>query len=78
MLVYVLGLEDEFSLDAPASEPKALTDGDVYTLIGHAHVLRGDGEEDMPKWFMELALRMAIIIGDNALADRVRALQEQP
>jgi hypothetical protein len=57
-----------------ASEPKALTDSDVYTLIGHADYLRGIGQEDMPKWCMELAERIARTIGDKALADRAAAL----
>lgn len=51
-----------------------LTDSDVFTLIGHADYLRGMGQEDMPKWCMDLAVRIAHAIGDSALADRTRAL----
>ena len=61
----------------PASEQKALTDSDVYTLIGHADYLRGIGQEDMPTWCMGLAERIARTIGDKALADRTALLADR-
>ncbi|WP_185722939.1 MULTISPECIES: hypothetical protein [unclassified Burkholderia] len=59
---------------------KTLTDSDVYTLIGHAEMLRGRGETDMPVWCLDLAYRIAIGI-DESLAARVAELRvkcEQP
>ncbi|WP_176331568.1 hypothetical protein [Burkholderia vietnamiensis] len=59
---------------------KTLTDGDVYTLIGHAELLRGRGETDMPAWCLDLAHRIAIGI-DESLAARVAEIRvkcEQP
>lgn len=50
-----------------------LTDSDVFTLIGHAELLRGQGEADMPAWCLGLAHRIALGI-DEALAARVEAL----
>lgn len=59
------------STDSVHNPVHKLTDGDVYTLIGHASLLRGEGKQDMPTWFMGLAHRIALTIGDKALADRV-------
>ncbi|WP_240049387.1 hypothetical protein [Burkholderia thailandensis] len=59
---------------------KTLTDSDVYTLIGHAELLRGRGETDMPAWCLDLAHRIAIGI-DESLVARVAELRvkcEQP
>lgn len=59
---------------------KTLTDSDVYTLIGHAELLRGRGEIDMPVWCLDLAHRIAIGI-DESLAARVAEIRvkcEQP
>ncbi|MEN8511993.1 hypothetical protein [Burkholderia sp. RS02] len=50
-----------------------LTDSDVFALIGHAELLRGRGETDMPAWCMDLAHRIAARI-DPALESRVEAL----
>ncbi len=47
-----------------------LTEDDVYTLIGHAVFLRGNGQEDMPKYFEGLAYRIAISLGDTELAKK--------
>lgn len=58
----------------PVNEQQTLTDGDVFTLIGHAENLRAMGQSDMPAWFMGLAERIAETIGDKALADRARSL----
>ncbi|WP_236872945.1 hypothetical protein [Burkholderia sp. LA-2-3-30-S1-D2] len=51
-----------------------LTVSDVFALIGHAKLLRGRGESDMPAWRMDLAYRIAARI-DPALASRVEALK---
>jgi hypothetical protein len=61
-------------LPPPPASTNRLTDSDVYTLIGHASLLRGNGEVDMPAWFMDLAKRIALIIGDKELAGRVDAI----
>ncbi|AOK61955.1 hypothetical protein WM29_22750 [Burkholderia ubonensis] len=64
---------------AGAGHPE-LTDSDVFTLIGHAELLHGRGETDMPAWCMGLARRIAVGI-DESLALRVEALatrHEQP
>jgi len=61
-------------LAATQPSAEAMTDGDVYTLIGHAELLRGNGETDMPAWFMGLAERIATAIGNKALAQRVRGI----
>lgn len=57
---------------AGAGHPE-LTDSDVFTLIGHAELLHGRGETDMPAWCMGLARRIAVGI-DESLALRVEAL----
>ncbi|MBU9200149.1 hypothetical protein KTD31_01860 [Burkholderia multivorans] len=53
-----------------------LTDGDVFTLIGHAEWLRGNGAEDMPDWCLGLASRIAQGI-DPYLARRVNDIREE-
>jgi hypothetical protein len=55
------------------SNNNLLTEGDVFTLIGHAELLRGRGETDMPAWFLRLAHQIALGI-DESLALRVEAL----
>ncbi|HDR9105433.1 TPA: hypothetical protein QDB04_002274 [Burkholderia vietnamiensis] len=52
------------------------SDGDVFTLIGHADWLRGNGAEDMPDWCLDLAFRIAQGI-DPHLASRVNAIREK-
>ena len=54
----------------------ALTDSDVFTLIGHANILRDHGESDMPSWILDLAQRIARKI-DPALADRVADIAKE-
>lgn len=49
-----------------------LTEDDVFTLMGHAAVLRMDGQREMPNFFYDLAARIAIARGDEAAARRVR------
>ncbi|WP_231130884.1 hypothetical protein [Burkholderia vietnamiensis] len=61
---------------APAAARERLTESDVFTLIGHAGLLRGCGETDMPAWCLGLAHRIAVGI-DASLALRVEALKEQ-
>ncbi|WP_338340153.1 hypothetical protein [Burkholderia vietnamiensis] len=61
---------------APAAAREGLTESDVFTLIGHAGLLRGCGETDMPAWCLGLAHRIAVGI-DASLALRVEALKEQ-
>ncbi|WP_434717175.1 hypothetical protein P5X00_35890 [Paraburkholderia sp. A2RO-4L] len=56
--------------------PSLLTDGDVFTLIGHADWLRGNGAEDMPDWCLDLAFRIAHGI-DPYLARRVNEIREK-
>jgi hypothetical protein len=56
---------------------EALTESDVYTLIGHAEFLRLQGKEDMPRFFLDLAERIARVRGDNAGADRCAALLQR-
>jgi len=51
-----------------------LTDNDVYTLMGHAAYLRGLGQTDMPRYFFDLAVRIAEQRGDRALAEQVKAV----
>jgi len=48
-----------------------LTEDDVFTLLGHAAVLHGDGQRDMPAYFFGLAERIALALGDAAMAQRV-------
>lgn len=54
-----------------------LTDYDVHTLLGYAHFLIGNGETDMPDYFLDLAGRIARAIGDNDLAAKVGELAER-
>lgn len=61
--------------DAPAAQ--TLTEDDVFTLIGHAIGLHGDGKRDMPAYFMQLAERVAMARGDKTAAQRVRDLMQQ-
>jgi hypothetical protein len=56
---------------------EALTESDVYTLIGHAEFLRLQGKEDMPRFFLDLAERIARVRGHNAGADRCAALRQR-
>lgn len=55
-----------------------LTEEDVYTLLGDAEVRRSRGETDMPKYLLELAERIALTIGNKALAERVVKLRDAP
>ncbi|CFK42777.1 gp41 [Burkholderia pseudomallei] len=59
---------------AQADARVGLTDSDVFTLIGHAELLRGRGETDMPAWCLGLAHRIAFGI-DKALAARVAEIR---
>jgi len=52
---------------------KDITDEDVFTLIGHAETLRGQGQTDMPAYCYDLAYRIAVDL-DPALAKRVEEL----
>jgi hypothetical protein len=47
---------------------------DVYTLIGHAEGLKAEGKRDMPAYFYDLAERLARLVGDAPMAERVAAL----
>ena len=44
----------------------------VYTLMGHAAGLYAQGQHDMPRWFYELAEKIARTHVDDVHADRVR------
>lgn len=61
---------------SPALAQQAVTGDDVYTLIGHAEVLRSRGETDMSAYIFDLAKRIALTIGDRHLADRCDALAQ--
>lgn len=67
---------DEHAEDCTAwsADEAVLTDRDVFTLMGHAEFLRGQGQTDMPAYLWKLAARIARAIGDEALEARVRAL----
>lgn len=58
--------------------PAGLTDDDVHTLIGHGAFLSGQGQHDMPAYFMGLAERIAQAIGNRALAERCKQLAASP
>lgn len=47
-----------------------LAGSDFYTLVGHAHYLEMQGQDDLPKYFLELAGRIATAIGEKDLAAR--------
>jgi hypothetical protein len=47
---------------------------DVYALIGHAEGLKAEGKRDMPAYFYDLAERLARLVGDAPMAERVAAL----
>ncbi|WP_175920345.1 hypothetical protein [Burkholderia pyrrocinia] len=57
-----------------AAQQPELTDSDVFTLIGHAELLHGRGETDMPAWCLDLAHRIANGI-DESLAARVAEIK---
>lgn len=48
----------------------------VFTLIGHAEVLAGEGNQDMPRWFYRLAETIARAHVDEATAQRVQEMNE--
>lgn len=56
----------------PQAEDRAYWTNAVFTLIGHAAALQGDGARDMPAWLYELAERIAREHIDEAHAKRVR------
>jgi len=78
----IIGLVDPWPVAASPSaaaqadaKDAAFTDGDVFTLIGHAEYLRRvEGQTDMPAWFFGLAERIATCIGDEALRQRTAEL----
>lgn len=55
-------------------ENSRLTIDDVHTIIGHAVALRLDGKEDMPRYFLGLAERIAELLGDAEFARKTRAV----
>ena len=68
---------------AGAEVREAVSENDVYTLIGHAEYLRKvRGEEDMPKFFDGLARRLLSALRANASpapgSDAVREAAEHP
>lgn len=59
-----------------AQQPSGeVTDSDIYTLLGHAELLRAEGQTDMPDWFLEFAWRLASGI-DVTLAARVAEIRD--
>lgn len=61
--------------DARVREATAhLSQDDVNVLVGQAIVMRGDGLQDMPAFFFDLAARLSLALGDAAAADRIRSL----
>lgn len=63
---------------APAAAVPEVTRQDVYTLIGHSAGLKLRGENDMPDYFMDLAGKLARLLGDRALSDRIAAMAAAP
>jgi hypothetical protein len=61
----------------PTEGPALLTEDDVFTLMGHAEVLRGDGQADMPTYFGGLAGRIARAIGRIDLAEKSAAIESK-
>lgn len=57
------------ALSATPQVPE-ITDQDVYTLIGQSRICAMKGETDMPSYFMELAAKLARLVGDQGLAHR--------
>jgi hypothetical protein len=53
-----------------------IADGDVFALIGHAELLRGLGQQDMPNYFYELAARLAKVVGDGELVRRSEEMRD--
>ena len=53
-----------------------LTESDAFALIGHAVLLQGQGETDMPAFFRDLAARIFEAMGDPAAAIRARSSME--
>lgn len=51
---------------------------DVFTLIGHAEVMRMDGKTDMPAYFLDLARRISVTLGDTAMAQRCEEMAQRP
>lgn len=60
-----------------SNQAEELNDCDVYTLIGDAAFRHMKGETDMPDYFFGLAARIALVIKDSALADRVKEIQKE-
>ncbi len=58
-----------YATPAAPSVPAGTTTDDMNALIGHAAILYGQGQTDMPTYFFDLAARIA---PDKAHADRVR------
>jgi hypothetical protein len=50
---------------------------DFFTCIGHAEHLRMQGQTDMPDYFLDLARRIALELGEGDSAERAKQLQEQ-
>lgn len=71
------GMEKDWnSRPAPTQQPSGeVTDSDIYTLLGHAELLRAEGQTDMPDWFLEFAWRLASGI-DVTLAARVAEIRD--
>lgn len=53
----------------------AITEDDVFTLIGYAEGLLAQGLHDMPTYFYELACRLARITGKCELIRRTEELR---
>lgn len=54
-----------------------LNESDVFTLLGHAVILKMNGGNDMPAYFFGLAERLAITLEDVTAAEKVRAVAKR-